>query len=109
MLYILTLTWNGCDKITTLKNSLIPSLDGIDYTWLIKDNASKDDTIKVASEWGDKVKVIPYKNNLQNFSAGMNFLFTEAAPKDDDLIMLLNNDVIFNDTTSIHNIINIIY
>lgn len=108
MLYILTLTWNGCDKITTLKNSLIPSLDGIDYTWLIKDNASKDDTIKVASEWGDKVKVIPYKNNLQNFSAGMNFLFTEAAPKDDDLIMLLNNDVIFNDTTSIHNMINII-
>lgn len=107
-LHILTLTWNACDKLTALKESLMPALKGIDYTWLIKDNASKDDTVAVASTWGDNVKVIPYKNNLQNFSAGMNYLFNEAAPADNDLVLLLNNDVIFNDTKSIHNMMNII-
>lgn len=108
MLYILTLTWNACDKLTALKESLMPALHGIDYTWLIKDNASKDNTVAVASEWGDKVKVIPYKNNLQNFSAGMNHLFEEASPADNDLVMILNNDVTFNDTKSIHNMVEII-
>lgn len=108
MLYLMTLTWNGIDKLTKLKNSLIPALNGLDYTWLIKDNASKDKTVEIASEWGDQVKVISYKNNLQNFSAGMNFLFNEAAPTDKDLIMLLNNDVIINDTQSIKEMIKII-
>jgi GT2 family glycosyltransferase len=108
MLYILTLTWNACDKLSKLKNSLIPALSDVDYTWLIKDNASKDETIKVASDWGDRTRVIPYKNNLQNFSAGMNHLFHVASPQDNDLVMLLNNDVIFNDTSSIKNMLNII-
>jgi GT2 family glycosyltransferase len=108
MLYLLTLTWNACEKLTKLKESLIPALGDLDYTWIIKDNASNDDTVKVASEWGDKVKVIPYKDNRQNFSAGMNYCFAEAAPKDSDLVMLLNNDVIFNDTSSIKNMVEII-
>lgn len=107
-LHILTLTWNACDKLTKLKESLLPALSNIDYTWLIKDNASIDNTVSVASTWGDNVKVIPYKNNLQNFSAGMNHLFNVAAPEDNDLIMLLNNDIIFNDTKSISNMIKII-
>lgn len=108
MLHILTLTWNACDKITALKNSLLPALENIDYQWLIKDNASKDETVKTISEWGDKIKVIPYKDNLQNFSAGMNYLFHIAAPADDDYVMLLNNDVIFKDTTSIKNMMDIL-
>ncbi len=108
MLYLFTLTWNACDKLTKLKESLIPALGDLDYTWIIKDNASNDDTVKVASEWGDKVKVIPYKDNRQNFSAGMNYCFSEASPQDGDLVMLLNNDVIFNDTTSITNMINLL-
>lgn len=108
MIYILTLTWNAADKLTKLKESLLPALNGLDYTWLIKDNASTDNTIEIASQWGDNVKCIPYKNNQQNFSAGMNFLFNEASPSDNDLVLLLNNDVIINDTTSIKNMINII-
>lgn len=107
MLYILTLTWNGQDKLTKLKESLLPALDGVDYTWLIKDNASNDKTVEVASQWGDKIKCIPYKNNLQNFSAGMNFLFNEASPSNNDMVLLLNNDVIINDTESIRNMLNI--
>lgn len=103
MLYILTLTWNAVDKLTKLKESLLPALEGLDYTWLIKDNASKDNTVEVASTWGDKVKVIPYKNNQQNFSAGMNYLFHEASPTEKDMVMLLNNDVVINDVKSIKN------
>lgn len=103
----MTLTWNACDKLTKLKESLMPALNGIDYKWHIKDNASKDDTVAVASAWGGNINVIPYKNNMQNFSAGMNFLFNEAKPADDDYVMILNNDVIFKDTKSIHNMINI--
>lgn len=108
MLYLLTLTWNACDKLTKLKESILPALEGIDYTWIIKDNASNDDTVKVASEWGDKVKVIPYKDNNQNFSAGMNYCFDYAKPNDKDHVLLLNNDVIFNDKSSIKNMMELI-
>jgi GT2 family glycosyltransferase len=106
MLYILTLTWNGIDKLTKLKESLLPALKNIEYTWLIKDNASKDDTLtKVASWENSNTKCFAYTNNSQNFSAGMNYLFSEASPKDSDLILLLNNDIIFNDTKSLENMI----
>jgi GT2 family glycosyltransferase len=108
MLYLLTLTWNGADKLAKLKESLMPALDGIPYTWLIKDNASKDDTLAMCAEWKGNIKVIPYKSNTQNFSEGMNFLFNEADPDDEDLIMLLNNDVVFKDAESIHNMMKII-
>lgn len=109
MLYILTLTWNGCDKLTKLKNSIDIALKDFnqDYLWLIKDNASTDNTIETTSSWNDKIKVIQYKDNLQNFSQGCNLLFNEASPQDDDYIMLLNNDVIFNDSSSINNMIKI--
>lgn len=101
MLHLLTLTWNGVDKLTKLKESLLPALEGLDYQWWIKDNASKDNTVEVARTWGERVQVIPYKNNSQNYSAGMNFLFDAAKPNDNDLVMPLNNDVIINDTTSV--------
>lgn len=108
MLYILTLTWNGYDKLSRLKQSLIPALDGLDYRWIIKDNNSKDNTVGLASLWGDKVKVIAHKDNLQNFSQGTNMCFNEASPSDNDDILLLNNDIIFNDTKSIKNMLHIL-
>lgn len=107
MLHILTLTWNGRDKLAKLKESLMPCLTDVDYTWWIKDNASVDKTVEMASQWGDKVKVLPYKNNLQNFSQGCNYLFHEAKPDDEDLVLLLNNDVTFGDHISIKNMISI--
>jgi GT2 family glycosyltransferase len=108
MLKILTLTWNASDKLSKLHASLMPALQGIDYEWLIKDNGSKDDTVAVASSWEGNIKVIPYKDNRQNFSEGCNFLFNEANPKDEDYVMLLNNDIVFNDTSSIKNMLDII-
>lgn len=107
-LHILTLTWNGGDKLSKLYDSLMPALKDIDYQWLIKDNASKDDTVAIASAWEGNIQVIPYKDNRQNFSEGCNFLFKEAAPKDDDYVMLLNNDIVVNDKTSIKNMMSLI-
>lgn len=37
----------------------------------------------------------------------MNYIFDKAKPNDDDYVLLLNNDVVFNDTTSLKNMINI--
>lgn len=108
MLHILTLTWNAADKLSKVNDTLIPALEGIDYHWWIKDNASKDDTVDRASKWGDKVTCIPYKDNRQNFSEGCNFLFNEAKPNDNDYVMLLNNDIIFNDTDSVKKMLSII-
>ncbi len=108
MLHILTLTWNAADKISKLHESLMPALEGIDFKWWIKDNASNDDTIARANTWGDNVKCIAYKDNRQNFSEGCNFLFNEAKPTDSDYVMLLNNDVIINDKDSIKKMLSII-
>lgn len=107
-LHVLTLTWNGIDKLSKLHESLMPALQGIDYNWLIKDNNSKDNTVDIASSWAGNINVIPYKDNKQNFSEGCNFLFKEASPKDEDYVMLLNNDVTFGDTSSLKNMLDII-
>jgi len=105
MLNIYTLTWNGLDKLIKLRASLIPCLKGIDYQWWIKDNGSTDGTVEAVSKWDDRIHVVAYKNNVQNFSQGMNFIFNESKPNDNDLTMLLNNDVVFGDTSSINKMI----
>jgi O-antigen biosynthesis protein len=107
-LYILTLSWNAIDKLTKLKDTLLPSLEDVSFKWIIKDNGSQDNTYEIASKWSNNIEVIKYPNNLQNFSQGVNVCFHEADPKDDDLILLLNNDIIFNDTTSIKKMISLL-
>jgi GT2 family glycosyltransferase len=108
-LSILTLNWNGADKLRNLYPTLINSLSGIDFEWFVKDNNSNDDSVDYLNSLNnDKIKVLPYKDNRQNFSAGVNYLFNAATPSDNDLVMLLNNDVIFNDTTSISSMLEII-
>lgn len=109
MLYILTLTWQGKDKIITLKNSLLPALDGIEYTWAIKDNGSTDGTIEEIESWSNpNIKLFDYHNNLQNYSEGNNWLFLRMPYKEkEDLVLLLNNDIVFNDVSSIKNMVEI--
>lgn len=107
-IYLLTLSWNGADKLARLHQSLMPALEGLNANWIIKDNGSKDNTKQMVSEWGDKVKLISYKDNNQNFSEGMNLLFSEASPSDNDLILLLNNDIIINDNQSIKQMITLL-
>ena len=107
-LNLITLTWNAADKLQRLKDSLFPALKDIDFKWFIKDNNSNDNTYELASTWGDNVKIIKYPNNLQNFSEGCNYLFNIAEPKDNDLILLLNNDVTFGDSNSLKNMISLL-
>lgn len=109
MLNIMTLTWNGESKLAKLEASLMPALDGIDYKWFIKDNASKDDTLKLISDWANpNVVAHAYPNNQQNFSEGCNYLFERTSASDKDYVMLLNNDIVFNDTTSIKRMLSIL-
>lgn len=107
MLHIFTLTWNALPMLATLKASLLPALEGLEYRWHIKDNGSNDFTSAAVETWVDEGPIVgyAYPNNLQNFSEGMNYLYQQAAPKDDDYILLLNNDVEFLDAESIRNMI----
>lgn len=110
-LYIFTLNWNKSKELEKLKETLLPNLTDIPFTWMIKDNASTDNSADVVKSWEDSKKQInlfKYADNKQNFSEGMNYLFHQATPKDNDYVMLLNNDVIFNDTTSIKSMLSLI-
>ena len=107
-LHIFTLSWEALPLLQQLKESLLPTLKGINYSWHIKDNGSTDGTALVLDEWSKSNNSIfahAYPDNKQTFSEGMNWLYQKAKPKSEDYILLLNNDVIFNDTTSIHNMI----
>lgn len=105
-LYLMTLTWQAKDKLSKLKDSLMPALEGLDYEWWIKSNACSDGTLEMIKSWDNpKIHLIEYKNNLQNFSQGMNHIFHEMGTKDNDYVLLLNNDVMFGDTSSIKEMI----
>lgn len=108
MLHIFTLTWQGKDKISKLMPTLLSNLNGIDYTWWIKDNGSSDGTIDLINQWNNpNIKIIATGHNRDTFSLGINKCFNEASPKDDDFILLLNNDIIFNDSKSLKKMINL--
>jgi GT2 family glycosyltransferase len=101
-LVILTLHWNAKDKIERLYKSLIPAVETFNYKWWIKDNSSKDGSVEyLKSIQNDNIDVLYCSHNTDSFSSGMNILFERANPADDDLILLLNNDLWFNDTKSI--------
>ena len=108
-LHILTLSWFGKEKLEKLYPTLINNLTNVNYKWYIKENGSKDGSIEMIKSW-DNLNVIgiDYPHNRDSFSYGSNFLFKEASPKDEDLILLLNNDIIFNDKVSLKKMIELI-
>jgi GT2 family glycosyltransferase len=106
-LHILTLHWNAVDKIKKLHQTLIPCLEGLNYNWLIKDNGSIDNSIEfLKSIESDSINLYLRGHNRDSFSEGMNILFEKANPKDDDYIMLLNNDLWFGNDNVIKTMIN---
>jgi GT2 family glycosyltransferase len=101
-LHVFTLNWNGKDLIERLYKTLVPVVESFNYKWWIKDNGSKDGSVEyLKSIQGDSVDVLYCSHNTDSFAAGMNILFERAKSEDEDLILLLNNDVYFGDTTSI--------
>jgi len=96
MIHIFTLNWNGKDKMNELYHSFNELNKNFDYLWHIKDNNSTDGSIELIESWNDKnINLIKYPHNNDNFSQGMNYLFNISKPKDGDLILLLNNDIVF--------------
>lgn len=101
-LHIFTLTWQGEDKIKALQPGLFKNLDetGLEYIWHVKDNGSKDATVEFLKDLPNTI-VYEIGHNRDSFAKGMNYLFEQANPADDDLVLLLNNDVVFNDEISL--------
>ncbi len=107
-LHLLTLTWNGEDKIKALQPGLMKNMEnaGIECIWHVKDNGSKDDTVEWLKDSPNTV-VYPVGHNRDSFAGGMNYLFDKAQPADDDLVLLLNNDVVFGDDVSLKKMIDL--
>jgi GT2 family glycosyltransferase len=109
MLKILTLSWEGKSKLENLYPTLIKSLNGVQYEWFIKDNGSKDNSIELEKIWeNDKIHIIPYPHNRDNFSQGCNFLVKESGATTQDQLLFLNNDITFQDIVSIGGMLSIL-
>ena len=108
MLHVLTLNWNGKARISDLNKSMA-NLDMPEYIWHIKDNGSIDGSIDEINSWGNKnINIIKTGHNNDTFAYGTNICFNTASPKDNDYVLLLNNDIIFNKKDDIKNMINIL-
>lgn len=118
MIYVLTLNWNGLDKLQRLQPGLIKNLEntGRDWKWYVRDNGSTDGSKEWLSEQ-DNVVLLDVDHNRDNFAQGVNSLadlvkkdapyvvkgravgITRASHPND--FLLLNNDVVFEDDTSL--------
>lgn|SRR5574343_572725 len=106
---VLTLTWNGLDKLKILQPGLIRNLKETNqpWTWYIRSNGCKDGTVGEVEKW-EGVKVLVKDHNRDNFAQGVNSLarMTEKV-EDDTVYLLMNNDVEFPDNTSLVEMINL--
>lgn len=108
MIHVLTLTWNGLHHLRNLKNGLFDNLKQTKqpYRWYIRSNGCKDGTTDEVFTW-DNVDVLSIDHNRDSFSTGVNSLFKLANPKDNDLILLLNNDIAFRDKVSLKHMLDL--
>jgi len=87
---ILILNWNG-------KNLLKPCLDSVtaidypNYSIMVIDNGSVDDSVKMVNENFPEVEILKLKNNY-GFAGGYNRCFAQLRDEYSELILLLNND-----------------
>ena len=113
MIHVLTLSWNGLDKLERLKSGLYRNLDNAKqaYQWYIRDNGSADKTVETVQHWPN-VQLLAVNHNRNNFAQGVNSLsglafqnhFSDA---NEDLLLLVNNDVEFFDDASLSKMINL--
>ncbi len=133
MIHILTLTWNGLDKLKRLAPSLIKNVIalGMPVKWYIRSNGCVDGTKEWLKSWDNQfldMEPLFYDHNRDNFAQGVNSLHLCAhhtalhADRDSGIIvksrsvgilssaliaqdytLLLNNDIEFADQTSLYN------
>jgi GT2 family glycosyltransferase len=111
LIHVLTLSWNGFDKLETLHPGLIKNLKitGQDYIWHIRSNGCKDGTIEKISNWDNK-NIVSYaiEHNRDNFAQGMNYLTEQAKSNKEDILLFMNNDVKFIDDNSLFNMLDLL-
>jgi GT2 family glycosyltransferase len=116
MIHILTLTWNGLDKLQRLSDGLVRNVVklGMPAMWYVRDNGSIDGTKEWIESFDDSLlNIVPLYagHNRANFAMGVNSLanlakenFTtkgngsEIYPQQ---FLLLNNDIVFEDDWSL--------
>lgn len=122
IIYIITLNWNGKDKLQNLWPSLYSNINFTkkEAIWYIRDNGSKDGSVEwinkdlirerevdriLGDSFSTKIPVVvkEINHNRDNFAQGMNSLFEDFKDKitNKDFILLLNNDIKFANDTSL--------
>ena len=86
---IIILTYNSSRFIEDLLKSLRGFANGAEI--LLVDNASSDDTVKLAKKFGSELKIIETESNL-GFAKGNNFGANKATG---DYLLFLNSDTSF--------------
>jgi hypothetical protein len=95
MLKILTLYWNGINNLKEIEPGLLDVIKNVgDAEWYVRDNGSKDGSVDWLKE-KSYIKLLEAGHNRDNFSQGVNSLYKMSNAKHDDLILLLNNDIVF--------------
>lgn len=108
MLHIFTINWNGAEKLKALIPTLKRNLENIqiESKWHIRDNGSTDESIKIITESGATLYSIGH--NKDNYAVCHNYLFNQAHVQENDIILLLNNDVVFADDFALSKMLNLL-
>ncbi|MFC1496430.1 glycosyltransferase family 2 protein [Candidatus Margulisiibacteriota bacterium] len=90
--YIIILNWNGAEDTVECLRSL-QKIDYQNYSVLVVDNASDDDSIDMIKREFKTLKIIRNNRNL-GFAAGNNRGIKYALEQGADYLLLLNNDTV---------------
>ncbi len=105
MLHVLCLNWNGEALLKKMVPSLRRNLGALDMESRIyvRDNGSTDGSLDFLAK--ENINVLPVEHNDGSFSEGVNSLVELASPKEEDILLLLNNDIEFKDSDSLSKMI----
>ena len=87
---ILILNWNGKHLLKPCLDS-VSSIDYPNYSVMVIDNGSTDNTVKMVKEKFSEVELLELENN-NGFAGGYNRCFTRLKDEYSGFILLLNND-----------------
>jgi len=87
---ILILTWNGKHLLKPCLDS-VTAIDYPNYSVMVIDNGSADDSVKMVNESFPEVDILEFKDNY-GFAGGYNRCFSQLRDKYSELVLVLNND-----------------
>ena len=87
---ILILNWNGKHLLKPCLGS-VTSIDYPNYSVMVIDNGSVDDSVKMVNDNFPEVDILELKKNY-GFAGGYNRCFTQLKDNNSEFVLLLNND-----------------